>query len=70
MDAGGYNGNKRAVVWRLGMGQQRGVEKENKSTLSTERCENIKNMYIIKKCYKILKKPTFIQLSIGNDAKA
>ena len=27
------------------MGQQRGVEKENK-TLGTERCENIKNLYI------------------------
>ena len=29
LDAGGCNMNERAGNWRLGMGQQRGVEKEN-----------------------------------------
>ena len=48
MDAGDYNFNERAGDWRLGMGRQRGVEKENKFTLGTERCENIKNLYIYK----------------------
>ena len=33
-------------IWQLGMGQQRGVGKKNKFTLGTERCENIKNLYI------------------------
>ena len=28
------------------IGRQRGVEKENKFTLGTERCENIRNLYI------------------------
>ena len=32
--------------WRLGMGRHKRAEKENKFTLGTERCENIKNMYI------------------------
>ena len=48
VNAGGYYGNERAGDWRLGMGRQRGVEKENKFTLGTERCENIKNMYVNK----------------------
>jgi hypothetical protein len=39
----GTNRNERAGNLRLGMGQQRGVEKENEFTLGTERCENIKN---------------------------
>ena len=29
LDAGGQNRNEKAENWRLGMGQQRGVEKEN-----------------------------------------
>ena len=29
LDAGGYNMNERAWNWRLGIGRQRGVEKEN-----------------------------------------
>ena len=29
LNAGGYNRNQRAGNWRLGMGGQRGVEKEN-----------------------------------------
>ena len=29
LDAGGYNRNQRAGNWRLGMGRQRGVKKEN-----------------------------------------
>ena len=51
LDAGGYNRNEREREgnWRIGMGQQRRVEKENKFTLGTERCENIKNLYINKK---------------------
>jgi hypothetical protein len=32
-----YNRNGRAGNWRLGMGRQRGVEKENEFTLGTER---------------------------------
>ena len=28
------------------MGRQGGVEKQNEFTLGTERCENIKNLYI------------------------
>jgi len=48
MDAGGYNGNERVGNWRFGMGQQRGVDNENKFTLGTVRCENIKNLYIKK----------------------
>ena len=48
VDAGGYNRNERAGNWRLGMGRQGGVEKKNKFTLGTERCENIKNLYINK----------------------
>ena len=49
--AGGYNTNEGVrgggENWRLGVGRQEGVEKENK-TLGTERCENIKNLYINK----------------------
>ena len=44
MNAGGYSRNKREGNWRHGMGRQRRVEKENKFTLGTERCENIKNI--------------------------
>ena len=29
LDAGGYNRNERAGNWRLGMGRQRGLEKED-----------------------------------------
>ena len=29
LDAGGYNRNEKAGNWRLGMGRQRGVEKED-----------------------------------------
>ena len=44
--AGGFNGNEsERGIGDFGMGRQRGVEKENKYTLGTERCENIKNMY-------------------------
>ena len=39
LDAGGYKWNERAGNWRLGMGRQRGVEKENTFTLGTGRCE-------------------------------
>ena len=47
----GYNRNEREGNWRLGVGRQGGVKKENK-TLGTERCENIKNLYInLKKIY-------------------
>ena len=43
----GYNRNERAGNWRLGMGRQRKKgEKENKFTLGTERCENIKTLYV------------------------
>ena len=49
LDAGGYNRDDREGNWRLGMGRQRRLEKGNKSTLGTERCENIKNLYINKK---------------------
>ena len=48
VDAGGYNGNDRAGDWGLGMGRQRGMEKENIFTLGTETFENIKNLYINK----------------------
>ena len=34
--------------WRLGMGRPRGVEKKNKFTLGTERCENSNNRFIKK----------------------
>ena len=44
VDAGGYNGNEREGNWRLGMGRQGGVDKQNKFTLGTERCENTKNL--------------------------
>jgi hypothetical protein len=46
VDAGGYNGDERDGNWRLGMGRQRGLAKENKFTLGIERCENIKNLCI------------------------
>ena len=46
LDAGGYNRNQRTGNWRLGMGLQRGVEKESKFSLGTEKFENIKNLYI------------------------
>ena len=46
MDSGGYNRNERKGNWRLGMGRQRRMEKENKFTLGTEICENIKNLHI------------------------
>ena len=36
VNAGGYNGNERVEDWRLGMGRQRGVEKEDKFTLGIE----------------------------------
>ena len=36
------------------MGRQRRLEKENKFTLGTERCENIKNLYINRKKLKLL----------------
>ena len=56
-DAGGYNRNERKSdidggregerSWQLGVGQQEGAEKENKTvTLETERCQNIKNLHI------------------------
>ena len=48
MDAGGYNKNEREGNSQLGMGRQRRVEKENKFTLDTERCENMKNLSISK----------------------
>ena len=40
------NKNEREGNWRLGMGRQRRVEKGNKFILGTERCENLKNLYI------------------------
>ena len=43
-----YNKNEREGNWRLGLGRQGGVEKENKN-LGTERCEIIKNL-----CIKII----------------
>ena len=46
LDVGGYNRIERAGNWQLGMGRQRGVEKENLFTIGTETCENIKNLYI------------------------
>ena len=48
MDAGSSDRSERGGNWLLGMGRQRRVEKENKFTLHTERCENIKNLYINK----------------------
>ena len=56
-DSGGYNRNERKSdidggregerSWQLGVGQQEGAEKENKTvTLETERCQNIKNLHI------------------------
>ena len=52
VDAGGYNGNESEGNWRLGMGRQRRMEKKNKiKTLDTERCENIKSLYIKKKSF-------------------
>ena len=48
MDAEGNNGNEKEGDCRLGMGRQRRVEKENKFTLGTERCEHIKYLYINK----------------------
>ena len=48
VDTGGYNRNEIQGNWRLGMGRERKVEKENKFTLCTERCENINNLYINK----------------------
>ena len=36
---------EREVNWRLGMGPQKGIEKKDKFTLGTERCEN-KKVYI------------------------
>ena len=47
VDAGGYNRNERERVIG-GMGRQRRVEKKNKFTFGTERCENFNNMYINK----------------------
>ena len=49
VDAGGYNRNESEGNWRLGVDRQGRVEKENKFTLGTNRCENIKNLYINKK---------------------
>ena len=48
VDARGYKRNEREREgnWRLGMGRQIRVEKENKFTSGTERCENIKNLNI------------------------
>ena len=46
VDAGGYNKNEREGKCRLGMGRQRSMEKVNKFTLSTERFENTKNLYM------------------------
>ena len=40
-----YKGEKIKTLWRLGVGRQGGVEKENK-TLGTKRRENIKNLYV------------------------
>ena len=48
LDARGDNNNERDGNWRFGMRQQKMVEKENKFTLGTEKCENIKNLYINK----------------------
>ena len=48
VDAGGYNRNEREENWRLAMGRQRRMEKENKFTLGTEKCENTKNPYMNK----------------------
>ena len=45
VDAGGFNRNEKEGNLRLGMSRQRRVEKENKFTLDTERCENIKNLH-------------------------
>ena len=51
VDAGGYNRNERErererEELATSMCLQRGAEKKNKFTLGTERCENIKNLYI------------------------
>ena len=46
LDARRYNRNEREENWLLGMDRQRGAEKKYKLTLGTERCDNIKNLYI------------------------
>ena len=53
VDAGVYNRNEREGNWPLGMGRQRGVERK-KITLGPKRCENIKNLYIIKQIIDII----------------
>ena len=46
VDAGSYNRNEGEGNWRLEVDRQGDVEKKNKFTLDTERCENIKNLCI------------------------
>ena len=44
----GYNRNGSEGNWQLGMGRQKGVEKKLKFTLGTDRCKNMKTLYINK----------------------
>jgi len=46
VDALGDNRNERKGNWRLRMGRLREMQKKNNFPLATERCENIKNLYI------------------------
>ena len=56
------------------MGRQRGVEKKNKFTLGTERCENINNLYInLKMAMKhdlIIKRGTDAKCILNQDSEA
>ena len=55
VDAGGYNRNETEIErGGIGMGRQRSVVNKNEFTLCSERCKNIKNIYINKYIFKKL----------------
>ena len=48
VDAGGYYRNERAGIGDLEWVDREGRRKKSKFTLGTERCENMKNLYVCK----------------------